>query len=313
MRLHNKALLTALVVFLRPALAAQEQEQPTFRTDTRLVVLHLSVIDKNGSLITNLPQSAFRVYEDGTEQQIRRFQREDVPVSLGIVIDNSGSMRDKRQKVEAAALALVKSSNRADEVFIVNFNDDAFLDVPFTNDLKKLEEGLTRIDSRGGTAMRDALSMSIDEIREKAKRDKKVLLVITDGNDNTSLITAEQLLEKAHRQDVLVYCIGLLSEEERREAARARRALTALAHASGGLAFFPKELSEVERIALQIAHEIRNQFMIAYSPTNTNFDGSFRRVKVTVDAPGKPMVRTRSGYYATPNPPGRKISQSLLP
>lgn len=313
MRLHNKALLTALVVFLRPGLGAQEPEQPTFRSDTRLVVLHLSVIDKNGSLITKLPQSAFRVYEDGTEQQIRRFQREDVPVSLGIVIDNSGSMRDKRQKVEAAALALVKSSNRADEVFIVNFNDDAFLDVPFTNDLKKLEEGLTRIDSRGGTAMRDALSMSIDEIREKAKRDKKVLLVITDGNDNTSLITAEQLLEKAHRQDVLVYCIGLLSEEERREAARAKRALTALAHASGGLAFFPKELSEVERIALQIAHEIRNQFMIAYSPTNTNFDGSFRRVKVTVDAPGKPMVRTRSGYYATPNPPGRKISQSLLP
>lgn len=287
------------------------QEAPTFTSDTRLVVLHASVIDKNGTLLTKLPKESFKVYENNVEQQIRQFLREDVAVSMGLVVDNSGSMRDKRQKVETAALALVKASNRSDEVFIVNFNDDAFLDVPFTNDVKKLEEGLTRIDSRGGTAMRDALSMSLDEVREKGKRYKKVLLVVTDGNDNTSLITLEKLLEKAHRAEVLIYAIGLLNEEERREAAKAKRALTALANASGGIAFFPKELAEVEKIALDVANEIRNQFMITYSPTNSASDGTFRQIKVTVNAPGRPSVRTRTGYYATPpGKPGAKLSQS---
>lgn len=305
-------LLSKLIALTALCTSLFAQETPTFSADTRLVVLHASVVDKNGNLITKLPKEAFRVYENNVEQQIRQFLREDVAVSMGLVIDNSGSMRDKRQKVEAAAIALVKASNRGDEVFIVNFNDDAFLDVPFTNDVKKLEEGLTRIDARGGTAMRDALSMSLDEVREKGKRYKKVLLVVTDGNDNTSLITLERLLEKAHSAEVLIYAIGLLNEEERREAAKAKRALTALANASGGIAFFPKELAEVEKIALDVANEIRNQFMISYSPTNPENDGTFRQIKVTVNAPGKPSVRTRTGYYATPPPkPGSKLSQSL--
>jgi VWFA-related protein len=309
--LHRNSNPLLFCFFLLPLYA--QEDAPTFRADTRLVVLHASVMDKSGKLLTNLPRQSFKVLENGVEQQIQRFLREDIPVSMGLVIDNSGSMRDKRQKVEAAALALVKASKRNDEVLIVNFNDDAFLDVPFTNDLQKLEEGLTRIDSRGGTAMRDALSMTIDEVKEKAKRDKKVILVVTDGNDNTSLITLEKLLEKASRSEVLIYCIGLLNEEERREAARAKRALSALAESSGGLAFFPKETSEVEQIALSVANEIRNQFMIAYSPSNQSLDGSFRQVKVTVDAPGKPVVRTRSGYYATPQPASKKVSQSLRP
>lgn len=322
----NNALVAALLAASLSAQQAQgpqapaaapagpaQQEEPTFRADTRLVVLHASVMDKNGKLLTGLPQTAFKVFENDVEQPVRKFTREDVPVSMGLIIDNSGSMRDKRQKVEAAALALVKASGQIDEVFIVNFNDDAFLDVPFTNDVKKLEEGLTRIDSRGGTAMRDALSMSIDEIREKAKRDKKVLLVVTDGNDNTSQMSLEKLQEKAARAEVLIYSIGLLNEEERREAAKARRALTNLANISGGLAFFPKELSDVERIAQDVANEIRNQFMIAYSPINQNLDGTFRKVKVQVNAPGRPQVRTRSGYYATPQPAQRRMSQSLRP
>jgi VWFA-related protein len=278
-------------------------------------------MDKNGKLLNNLPKEAFRVQENGIDQQIREFKREDIAVSMGLIIDNSGSMRDKRQKVEAAALALVKASNPNDEVMIVNFNDDAFLDVPFTNDHKRLEEGLARIDSRGGTAMRDAISMSIDEVKEKGKKYKKVILVVTDGNDNTSQVTLEKLIEKAHRTEVLVYCIGLLSEEERREALKAKKALTALANASGGLAFFPKDLAEVEKIALEVAYEIRNQFMIAYTPSNLALDGSFRQIKVTVNAPGRPAVRTRSGYYATPlagspappAPPARKVSSSLKP
>ena len=155
-------------------------------------------------------------------------------------------MRDKRAKVEAAALALVKDSNHDDEVFVVNFNDEAFLDLPhgkdFTNNIKELEEALTRIDSRGGTAMRDAIRMSIDHLKEKAKKDKKVLVVVTDGNDNSSVISLENLVKASQQSEVLIYSMGLLSEEERREAKRAERALNDLALATGGESFFPKEV-----------------------------------------------------------------------
>jgi VWFA-related protein len=167
--------------------------------------------------------------------------------------------------------------------------------------------------------MRDAVSMSIDEVKEKGKKDKKVLLVVTDGNDNTSGTTLEKLLERAHRAEVLVYSIGLLSEEERREAAKAKRALNALAQASGGLAYFPKEMTEVEKLALDVAHEIRNQYILTYSPSNQAFDGTFRQIKVTVNGPNQPVVRTRSGYYATPEgarraaSPPSSASQSLAP
>src|SRR5262245_40253365 len=232
------------------------QEQPIFRSDTRLVVCHVTVVDKNGHFVTNLPQDAFTVFENGTPQPIKIFRREDVPVSLGLIIDNSGSMRDKRTKVEAAALALVKDSNPDDEVFVVNFNDEAFLDNPhgksFTSDIKEMEEALTRIDSRGGTAMRDAVRMSIDHLKEKAKKDKKVLVVVTDGNDNSSTINLENLVKAAQQSEVILYGIGILSEEERREAKRAERALTELAQATGGEAFFPKTIDEVERLAQQV-------------------------------------------------------------
>ncbi len=282
-----------------------QDETPVFTLDTKLVPLHVSVIDKNGKLITNLPQSAFKVYEDNVEQPLKIFNREDVPVSMGLIIDNSGSMREKRPKVAAAALELIKDSNPQDEVFIVDFNDVAYLDQPFTNNLKKLEQVLDKIDTRGGTAMRDAISTSIDYAKREGKKSKKVLLVITDGNDNTSEETLEQLFRKAHQSEVLIYCIGLLNDEEPREARAAKRALNELATASGGLVYYPKSLSEVETITPQIAHEIRNQYILAYTPTNPVLDGKFRAIKVTVKAPGNPTVRTRNGYYATPNPPAK--------
>jgi Ca-activated chloride channel homolog len=176
-----------------PAQGGQEEVGAYFSSDTRLVVLHTTVVDKSGHFVNGLTRPAFTVLENGVQQPIRDLKQEDVPVSLGLVIDNSGSMRDKRAKVEAAALALIKDSNKDDEVFIVNFNDEAFLDNPrnkdFSNDIKELQEALTRIDSRGGTAMRDAIRMSIDHLKEKARKDKKVLVVVTDGNDNSSLIT----------------------------------------------------------------------------------------------------------------------------
>ncbi|MEK7405882.1 MAG: VWA domain-containing protein [Acidobacteriota bacterium] len=302
----------ALLTIAAAPLRAQEQAGAVFRADTRLVVLHASVVDRDGRLVTNLPRKAFRVFEDGVEQQIKIFRREDVPVSLGIVVDNSGSMRDKRLKVESASMALVKASNPQDEVFIVNFNDDAFLDVEFTSDVKKMEEGLARIDSRGGTAMRDAIDLSIDHLKDKAKRDKKVIMVVTDGNDNTSEITLEKLVQRAQQSEVLIYAIGLLSEEEKREAKRAQRALDALTEATGGQAYYPKEVDEVGKISLQVAHDIRNQYIITYSPANQAMDGSFRQIRVAASGPNRPTVRTRTGYYATPQgaqqasaPPGR--------
>jgi Ca-activated chloride channel homolog len=272
-----------------------------FRADTRLVVLHASVTDKKGKLLTNLNRDAFKVYENGRPQEVKIFRREDVPVSLGIIIDDSGSMSTKRARVEAAALALVRASNPQDEVFIVNFNDDAYLDVPFTNDVHKMEQGLARIDSRGGTAMRDAINMSLDYEKQEAKKDKKVLLVITDGNDNASNISLEKVVQHANQTDTLVYAIGLFTEEEKHEAVKARRALNELTGATGGLAFYPKDVSEVQALAVEVAHDIRNQYTIAYTPVIQQLDGSYRQIKVTVDAPGRPVVRTRSGYYATPD------------
>lgn len=271
-----------------------------FRSDTRLVVIHASVSDHKGKLVTDLNQNAFRVYENGQEQRVKLFRREDIPVSLGIIIDDSGSMSSKRARVEAAALSLVRNSNPEDEVFVVNFNDEAFLDVPFTSDIHKMEQGLARIDSRGGTAMRDAISMSIDYMNKNARKDKKVLLVITDGNDNASTVNLERVVAKANQSDTLVYAIGLFAEEEKREAAKARTALKLLTTETGGLAFYPKDVSEVQQIAVDIAHDIRNQYTIAYEPQLQALDGSYRQIRVIVDAPGKPTVRTRNGYYATP-------------
>jgi VWFA-related protein len=302
--------LIAVAALAGAALTAQEQD-PVFRSDTRLVVLHATVVDKNGHLITTLPQGAFQVYEDGVQQQVKMFKREDIPVSLGLIIDNSGSMRDKRQKVESAAMTLVKSSNPQDEIFVVNYNDEAFLDTKkdFTNDPKELEEALTKIDSRGGTAMRDALRMSIDHVKEKGKKDKRALLIVTDGNDNASIVTLENLVKASQQSEVLIYAIGILNEEDKREAKRAKRALDALAEATGGQSYYPKDLAEVEKIAEQVAHDIRSQYTIAYSPAKQELDGTYRQIKVVVNAPGKPQVRTRSGYYATPDQGRKTISQ----
>ncbi len=315
MRLLSSFLLICSVVFAQPARppAAQQSqdEDPVFRSDTRLVILPISVSDKNGKLITDIPQKAFKVYENGAEQPIKIFRREDVPISLGIIIDNSGSMREKRQKVETASMDLVKASNPQDEVFIVNFNDDAWLDVPFTSDIKKMEEGVAKIDSRGGTAMRDAINLSMDYLRKEGKRQKKVLLVVTDGNDNASSVSLEKLVNRARQEEVLIFSIGLLNEEERREARIAKRALDELTRESGGMAFYPKALTEVDQITLQVAHEIRNQYTIGYSPTLQAMDGSFRQIKVTVSASGHPIVRTRTGYYATPDAAPKKAVSEL--
>ena len=279
---------------------AEAEQDAVFSSDTRLVPLNVTVTEKSGPLVTNLPQSAFTVLENGAPQAIKIFKSEDVPVSIGLIIDNSGSMRDKRQAVESATLALVKSSNPQDEAFVVNFNDEAYLDTPhLTNDIKILEQALTKINAKGGTAMRDALRMSMDELRKKAKRDKKVLLVVTDGNDNASTETLEAVVRDAQQSDVLIYAIGLLSQEERKEARSAKRALDLLVTSTGGQVFYPNSVTEVEAIAKEVARDIRSQYTIAYTPSNSVLDGTFRTIKVLVKGRNNPTARTRMGYYAT--------------
>jgi len=302
---HILSASLAAILAIAPVLAQKpsaEQGTAVFTANTRLVVLHATVIDKSGHLVTNLPKEAFQVYENDVLQTIKTVKREDVPVSMGLIVDNSGSMRDKREKVKEAAIDLVKDSNPQDEVFVVNFNDEAFLDTKdFTSNIKEMEEALSKIDSRGGTAMRDAIRMSIDEAKEKGKRDKKVLVVVTDGNDNSSLISLENLVRAAQQSGVLVYTIGLLGEEERREANRAKKALNTIADATGGQSYFPKDLADVAKIAHQVAHDIRNQYIITYTPSIAALDGSFRKIRVVANGPNKPVVRTRTGYYATPD------------
>jgi len=269
----------------------------TFRKKVEEVVLHATVLDQKQRLVSGLRQNDFTVFEDGRPMTITSFHQEDIPVAMGIVIDNSGSMRDKRQKVNQAAVNLVRASNPQDEVFVVNFNDESYLDQDFTSDLSRLREGLDHIESRGGTALYDAVIASADHLAKGARLDRKVLLVVTDGEDNASRESLEQCVRRL--QDLngpTVYSIGLLGDD--REAHRAKRALTALAVQTGGVAYFPKDLNEVDNITRQVAHDIRNQYTIGYKPVDPNRAG-YRKVNVEVHASGYKhlVVRTRSGYY----------------
>jgi Ca-activated chloride channel homolog len=275
---------------------------PNIKVDVNLVVLHTTVLDDRGRFAEGLKQENFRVLEDKVEQKLAVFKREDVPVSMGLVIDNSGSMRDKRPRVNEAALTLVQTSNPQDEAFVVNFNDDFYLDLDkdFTSSVPELKEALERIDSRGSTALYDAVIGSLDHLK-KGSKDKRVLLVVTDGEDNTSHNSLDKAIKEVQKTDTVIYTIGLLSEESKKNSKRAKKALEQLAQASGGLAFFPENVDDVHNICEQVARDIRNQYTLAYYPTNTKRDGTFRTVQVEVIPPrgrGKLVARTRNGYYA---------------
>jgi VWFA-related protein len=263
------------------------------------VVLHATVIDEHQKLIINLDKTAFTVYEDGKPQQITSFRHEDIPVALGIIIDNSGSMREKRSAVNDAAINLVKASNPQDEVFVVNFNDEYWLDQDFTGSVPKLQDALQRIEARGGTALYDAVVASAEHLKKSARLDKKVLLVVTDGEDNASRESLEQAIKRLQAENgPTVYTIGILGEDMHQR--RAKRALQEMAEQTGGIAFFPKDLKEVDSISNTVAHDIRSQYTIGYRPTRSQTQGGYRTVRVEARANGyrKLQVRTRSGYYA---------------
>jgi VWFA-related protein len=287
-----------------PSTAGQQQpsnESGTYvlRRDVDEVLLHATVVDDKQHIITNLDKSAFTVFEDGKPQTIISFRHEDIPVAMGILIDNSGSMREKRAKVNQAALNLVRSSNPQDEIFVVNFNDEYYLDQDFTNDLLKLKEALEKIDAKGGTALYEAAVASAEHLKKNARLERKVLFIVTDGEDNASRETLEQAVKQLQQENgPAVYAIGILGDEEHPK--RAKRALEIMAQRTGGLAFFPKTLDEVDEISRQVAHDIRNQYTIGYKPTNPRSSGGFRQIRVEAKEKGhnKLVVRTKSGYYA---------------
>jgi len=295
-----------------PNAPPQEISQDAYKIKSQvsLVVLHVSVLNDRSVFVPGLMEDNFRVLEDKVEQKLSVFKQEDVPVSFGLVVDNSGSMRAKRPQVNAAALTFVKTSNAADEGFVVNFNDDYYLDTEhdFTNDLNEMKTALERIDARGSTALYDAVIGSLDHLK-KGTRDKKVLLVVTDGEDNASTHSLENAIERAQRADAVIYAVGVFSDDDikhdHRAMKKARTALSELANATGGLAFFPESVDDTEAICTQIAHDIRNQYTLGYYSTNAAHDGTFRTVSVLVTPPrnsGKLTVRTRTGYYASRAP-----------
>ncbi len=279
----------------------REDDEFTFRTDVQEVLLYATVIDGKQRVVNTLTRDAFTVFEDGKAQTITSFRRDDIPVSLGIVIDNSGSMKRSRSAVNQAAINLVRASNPKDEVFVVNFNDEYWLDQDFTSDVGKLKEALERIESRGGTALYDALIASADHLKKNAKLGKRVLLVVTDGDDNQSQSTLEQAIRRVQDNDgPTVYTIGIFDDEVRK---RAKRALKAFAEQTGGVHYFPDSLEEVDSITKAVAHDIRNQYTIGYKPPRPDHEG-YRAVRVEARAKGFRglQVRTRSGYYMAARP-----------
>lgn len=268
-----------------------------FTTNVQEVTLHATVVDDKHRTVNGLTKNDFQVFENGQQQTIKNFARRDVPVAVGIIIDNSGSMRDKRPAVNRAAINFVRASNPEDEVFIVNFNDEYYLDQDFTDKIPQLQEALEKIDSRGGTALYDAVVASAEHLKKNARLEKKVLLVVTDGEDNASRESLEQAIRRLQADNgPTVYTIGILGEEKQR---RARRALTAMSEQTGGVAFFPKDASEVDTITQTVAHDIRNQYILSYAPSTPKATGGYRTVRVDAHAPGYKhlFVRTRSGYY----------------
>src|ERR1700680_4650064 len=298
----------AAIFSAAPLVCAQQPSQPpppppeppahapagySIQSDGNLVMLHVSVEDTNGQFVPGLAASNFRLFEDNVEQKISVLRQEDSPVSIGLLIDNSGSMYDKRAGVNAAALTFVKSSNPDDEVFVAHFNEEYTfdLDKDFSSNLGELQKALEHIESRGATALLDAIAKSLDRLK-RGYNDKKVLLIVSDGEDNSSQHTIPFPMEQVQRSNDTIYAVGLLSQEKKESAERARQVLMSLTQATGGAAFFPG--------GLQDAWGICHQYTLAYYPAKPK-DNTFRALRVEVVPPagsGKLSVRTRTGYFS---------------
>ena len=272
------------------------------RTEVEEVVLNCTVLDGN-RMVPDLKKDSFQVFEDGVKQKLIGFQHTDLPVSIALVVDNSGSMGRKRPSVNKSALDLIEASNPQDEAFVVNFSDEAVIDQDFTSDVNKLREGLGYMEARGGTALFDAVAASADKLAADAKHPKQVLILITDGWDNASTLNLEQTILRVQQlSGPVIYSIGLLFGDEdmsRDDIKHARRALELLSSETGGMAFFPKSIEQIDQIAAEVARDIRNQYTLGYHSSKPSTVPGFRRVEVTAEGKGmgKLIVRTRTGYY----------------
>jgi len=303
-----------------PAASGQIREQRqgvyTMNVDVDEVLQSCAVVDEKGRPVMNLGRQNFRIWEDGVPQTLNSFQHQDLPVSMGILIDNSGSMRDKRGAVNDAAMRLLEDSNRQDSAFVVNFNDHAYLDQGFTTDLVALHRGINHFDSHGTTAMYDAVAASADELAHHAKETRQVLLIITDGADNASHLSLQDAIRRVQGLGgPVVYTIGLLYDDDPKEYQKAHDDLEQLSAETGGLAYFPRSIDEVDRIASDVARDIRNQYVVGYHSTKPASMGGFRRVHVEAQARGYKQltVRTRSGYYAQPGQRNRTTGSPSVP
>ncbi|MBZ5669149.1 MAG: VWA domain-containing protein [Acidobacteriia bacterium] len=277
-----------------------ERRPYTIAVSVDNVVLPATVQNHKGILVSGLGKDDFQVYEDGLLQQITYFSHEDIPVTVGLVVDNSGSMRPKRAEVIAAALAFARSSNPADQMFVVNFNEHVSFglphNTPFTDKVTELEVALSHIKADGETALYDAVAAALEHLM-KGNRDKKVLIAVSDGADNASKHTLAQIMAMAGRPDAIIYTIGLFEQDD---PDKNPGVLRQLAKATGGEAFLPESLKDVAPICERIARDIRNQYTIAYAPANRKQDGTYRLIQVKAAAPGRGrlFVRTRAGYTA---------------
>jgi VWFA-related protein len=282
----------------------QNDNQDTIKISVDLVVLHATV--QNGDLnpVSGLGKEDFQVYEDGVLQEIESFSHEDIPVTVGLVIDNSGSMRPKRAEVITAAMAFARASNNKDKIFVVNFNEHVSFglpaNTPFTNNTAQLEVALSNVAADGMTALYDAVAAALDHL-QKGNRDKQALIVISDGADNASRHNLAQIMALARRSDAIIYTIGIY---DRDDPDRNPDSLKQLAKATGGAAYFPESVKNIVQICERIARDIRNQYTLTYVPTNVNYDGKYRVIQVKARAPdsGRLRVRARAGYYAPLKP-----------
>jgi len=285
--------------------AAHPVESYKISVSVSSVVLHATVQNHNGAPVSGLGRDDFQVFEDGTLQQIDYYSHADIPVTVGLVLDNSGSMQPKRDEVIAAALAFARSSNSQDQMFVVNFNEYVSLglpaNMPFTDQTSQLQMALARFNANGETALYDALALALGHLK-LGNRDKKVLIVVSDGGDNASKFKMGQIMTLAEKSDAIIYAIGIYTDED---PDKNPGALRQLSRATGGEAFFPETLPEVTPVCERIAHDIREQYTLAYSPANSKQDGAYRVIQVKASAPGhrRLSVLTRAGYYAPVQPP----------
>ncbi len=275
----------------------------TLEADAYEIQLHVTVVDTTGRAANNLTKDSFRIFEDGVSQTITGFRHEDLAVSIGLVIDSSASMWDKKEAVEKAALDLIRLSNAKDEAFVVDFSSRAYIDQDFTSSTEDLKKGLRYVKSTGGTAAYDAVIASAQYLSKHGKNTKQVLLLVTDGEDNASRTSMMEMIRRVQTLDgPVVYCVGLLFGEDadKGESRRARTELEELANQTGGVALFPKSLKEVDKIAAIVAEDIRTQYTIGYRSTNPPQNGGYRAVHVDAFSieNKKLNVRTRNGYVA---------------